>query len=418
MSEVKKKLKILMLGDLLWSPSGIGSQSKYIADALLKTGKFSLLQLGGAIKHQDYRPIKTTEHGDDLIVVPVDNYGTQEQVRSVLRTYKPDILWFMTDPRFWTWLWAIEQEVRANVPMVYYHVWDNLPYPKFNKPFYLGNDKIVTISKVTSDIVKTVAPEVEEEYLPHAVNPEIFKPLTESECKDMLPKEAIGKTVFFWTNRNARRKMSGTVLWWFNDFLKKVGKDKALLFMHTDPKDVNGQDLEAIAYELGLTRENFIISNARVESNMLAKFYNIADATINIADAEGFGLSQIESLSCGTPVIFNSTGGLQETGKNVTEAFGVEIVPCSKTVIGSQDVPYIFEDRISKEDFIAALEKIHNMTKPEREALGLKGREHLEKNYNFDKFCKRWDEIFTEVHEKYGSWETRKNYKSYVCEEF
>jgi glycosyltransferase involved in cell wall biosynthesis len=44
----------------------------------------------------------------------------------------------------------------------------------------------------------------------------------------------------------------------------------------------------------------------------LGFMYNMADCTINISDAEGFGLSYIESLSCGTPIIVNMTGGLQE----------------------------------------------------------------------------------------------------------
>ena len=41
------------------------------------------------------------------------------------------------------------------------------------------------------------------------------------------------------------------------------------------------------------------------------------------------------------------------------------IEPSSKSVIGSQGVPYIHEDRISKEDFINACKKIYNMTKEE-----------------------------------------------------
>ena len=46
--------------------------------------------------------------------------------------------------------------------------------------------------------------------------------------------------IFFWNNRNARRKMSGSVLWWFKEFLDEVGHDKAALIMHTDPKDPHG----------------------------------------------------------------------------------------------------------------------------------------------------------------------------------
>ena len=307
------------------------------------------------------------------------------------------------------------QEIRPNVPMVYYHVWDNYPYPKFNRPFYVSNDKVVTISKLTSDIVKTVAPEVDEEYVPHAVNPEWFKPLEEKEYSQFMQKN---KTMFFWTNRNARRKMSGSLVWWYKEFLDRVGHDKAFLLMHTDPKDPNGQDLEAIAKEIGLTKENFAISPGKVPPNVMAQFYNAADCTINISDAEGFGLSVLESLSCGTPVIVNKTGGMQDQaiGEN-GEEFGVAIEPASKAIIGSQDVPYIYEDRVSGEDVIKAMVAIHNLSREQRKALGKKGLEHVKKNFSFEQYGKSWDRILKEVHEKNGSWETRRNYKSWTLKE-
>lgn len=44
----------------------------------------------------------------------------------------------------------------------------------------------------------------------------------------------------------------------------------------------------------------------------MAFMYNMADITVNISDAEGFGLSCMESLACETPCIVNMTGGLQE----------------------------------------------------------------------------------------------------------
>jgi glycosyltransferase involved in cell wall biosynthesis len=409
-----EKIKVLVLSDHPFSPSGVGTQTKYMLDSLLKTGDYKFLCLGGAIKHNDYRPIKTQEWGEDLVIVPVDGYGNPDQVRSLLSQFKPDLVWFMTDPRFWVWLWSFAQEIRANVPMVYYHVWDNYPYPKFNKKFYVSNDKIVTISKLTSDIVRTVAPNVDEEYLPHAVNPEWFKPLEQKEFSNLMQKD---RTFFFWTNRNARRKMSGSVMWWYKNFLDIVGHDKAFLLMHTDPKDPHGQDLLAIAEELGLTKENFSISAGKVPPQVMAQFYNAADCTINISDAEGFGLSVLESLSCGTPVIANKTGGMQDQMTDGVETFGVLVEPASKAIIGSQDVPYIYEDRVSGDDVVEAMLKIHNMTREERKALGKKAVEHVNKNFNFEQYGKSWDRILKEVHEKNGSWETRKNYKSWSLKE-
>lgn len=126
------------------------------------------------MKHHNYQPIKVDPHGDDWIIYPIDGYGTPDVVRSMLINQKPDVLWFMTDPRFYGWLWEMENEVRSAVPMVYYHVWDNYPYPHFNKKWYDSNDLVATISKVTSDIVQTVSPEIREMYIPHMTNTEVF----------------------------------------------------------------------------------------------------------------------------------------------------------------------------------------------------------------------------------------------------
>ena len=72
------------------------------------------------------------------------------------------------------------------------------------------------------------------------------------------------KFIIFWNNRNARRKMSGSVVYWFNNFLNKVGRDKAMLLMHTNPKDENGQDLEAIAKDLGMNSDEILFSNNKL----------------------------------------------------------------------------------------------------------------------------------------------------------
>jgi len=409
-----KKIKILTLSDHPMSPSGVGTQSKYIFEGMLKTGKYKILSLGGAIKHPDYRPQKTEQWGDDWLIFPVDGYGTQDMVRSILRTEKPDIVWFMTDPRFWGWLWQMENEIRPNVPMVYYHVWDNYPYPSFNRKFYLSNDHIATISKLTDDIVANVSPEVERTYVPHAVNTDIFKRLPEDVIakfkKDNLKIED-DRLIFFWNNRNARRKQSGSLVWWFAQFLKQTGK-KATLIMHTDPKDVHGQDLHAIMAELGLVNREVLISEQKVPPENLAYFYNAADATINISDAEGFGLATLESLACETPIIVTRTGGLQDQVRNGNQMFGIEIVPSSQAVIGSQEVPYIYEDRIAEEQMVGALNTFADIPKETRKLIGQSGRQHVIDNFNFTDFINRWDKIFTDTYESKGSW-PNKAYKAW-----
>ena len=409
------KIKIFTIGDHPLSPSGVGTQSRYIIEGMLKTGKYQFVSFGGAIKHPNHDPQQTEQWGTDWIIWPIDGYGTKDHVRAMVQQQKPDILWFMTDPRFFGWLWEIEHEIRAHVPMVYYHVWDNYPYPTFNRPAYLSNDHIACISKVTHDIVKTVVPEVDSSYIPHAVDEDTFKPFG-IEVNDRLKKEKglEGKFICVWNNRNARRKQSGTLIWWFKEFLDKVGHDKAALIMHTDVKDVHGQDLEAIIQELGLTSGEILFSREKISSSDLAMLYNIGDVTVNISDAEGFGLATLESLSCGTPIIVNMTGGLQEQVTDGENWFGVGLEPSSKAIIGSQEVPYIYEDRINKDDFINALLKMYKMTPEKREKIGRQGRKWTQQQFNFEDFIMKWDELFMKIYDEKGSWETREPRQRYT----
>lgn len=421
---MSKKIKVLTLSDHPMSPSGVGTQTRYMIEGLLNTGNYEVRSFGGAIAHNDYKPQVSDKYGEDWIIFPVDGYGTQHTVKGICEQWKPDVLWFMTDPRFYPWLWDIDNEIRCNVPMIYYHVWDNHPYPTFNKSFYDSNDLIASISKVTDDCVRNVSPDVECVYLPHAVPDGVFRKKSHEEIeqykKEALPPTAKDKFIFFWNNRNAKRKQSGTLLWWFNDFLQEVGHDKAMLVMHTDPGDPHGQDLHAIVNHLGLAdplHQNVLLSVQKYPLEVMADIYNIADCTINISDAEGFGLATLESLACGTPIIVNMTGGLQEQVTDGENWFGIGLEPASRSIIGSQDVPWIYEDRIAKRDFIDALKKMMDMTPEEREKMGDLGRSHIDKNYNFKNYTRTWDVVIRDLHERLGSWDNRKGYDRWTMEE-
>jgi len=409
----EKRIKILTMGDHPLLPSGVGTQSRYVFEALLDSGKFEILSLGGAIEHPSYDPQRTEKYKDLWTIMPVKGYGDTNTIRTHMLNYKPDIVWFMTDPRFYEWLWMMEDEIRENCSLVYYHVWDNYPYPTFNKTYYQSNDAIATISKVTSDIVQTVAPEVKEKYIPHAVDPSIFnKDATPEESKlirDIRKNHNLeDKFIFFWNNRNARRKQSGTLIFWWKEFLDIVGHDKATLVMHTEPYDPHGQPLPRLMDKLGLTRDQVFISVQKVPPEQMSLFYKMSDCTINIADAEGFGLATLESLACGTPIIVNMTGGLQEQVTDGENYFGIGIEPSSKAVIGSGNVPWIYEDRISKQDFLDACLKMYKMSPEDRQVLGEKGYQHVLKNYNFDVFREQWVDFMTQIYDKNGSWGTRK----------
>ena len=179
--------------------------------------------------------------------------------------------------------------------------------------------------------------------------------------------------------------------------------------MHTNPKDGYGQDLQAIVEELGVDQGQVLFSTQKVGMDKLAMFYNLADCTVNISDAEGFGLATLESLSCGTPIIVNMTGGLQEQVTDGKSWFGIGLEPDSKAVIGSQEVPFIREDRLNGKKVSSAFRDMMLADQEYRDALGRAGREHVVNNYSFEVFEKTWVDLMLQIHEEGGSWETRKH---------
>ena len=69
-----EKKKILFISDHPLAPSGVGTQTKYVIESLLETGRYKVVCLGGAMKHQDYTVQKIKPWEDDWIVYPIDGY--------------------------------------------------------------------------------------------------------------------------------------------------------------------------------------------------------------------------------------------------------------------------------------------------------------------------------------------------------
>lgn len=406
-----KKIKILTLSDHPLYYSGVGIQTKLFIESMLQTERFQFISLAGALEHKDLTPIRTEKYGDDWKIFPVNGYGTEDMIRSVMREEKPDIMWLMTDPRYWTWLWQIEDEIRKHCPIVYYHVWDNYPAPHFNKPYYNSNDLIVSASRVTEELVREVSKDSKQIYIPHTYDPQVYKKLPSEDVLE-FKKRYFGeqdKFLFFWNNRNTQRKNVTTVLWWFKRFLESNNNPQDVsLLIHTDPNERTGSNIEFNIDHLGLNNGQALLSPLKYEPEQMALLYNTVDCTINISDAEGFGLSTLESLACGTPIIVNKTGGLTEQVSDGTNTFGVGIEPSTRTIIGSQSVPYIYQDRVSESDFVDALTCMYRKSESELEELGRLGMEHVRKEYSISNFSKKWEKSLVSLYESIGSWDSKK----------
>lgn len=400
-----KKHKVLMISDHPLATSGVGVQARMLINGLINTGKYSFRCLGAAIKHADHRTIKVN---DDFLIKPVDGFGSPALIRQLLLNEKPDAILIFTDPRQFTWLWEMEDEIHQICPITYWHVWDNDPYPAFNNVWYESTDLINCLSQKTFDLVKPHFPE-KTNYIPHAFPKELYHRMPKEKIDNHIKSNFSGKEDYFkvlWVNRNATRKMPNDLLVCWKQFLKELkekhGHEKAVLIMHTDPQDPEGPNLLASAQVLEL-EDKVWFSTDKLKFEEMNMLHNITDCCINIAKAEGFGLSTLVSMQVGKPVIALKTGG--ETSKVIDKydgsEHGVAIEPCKRVLVGSQMVPYIYEDIAGTQDVVDAFMKIYEMTPEEKEAMAQKCVAYVDKEFNIEKVISDWDATLDDCIKKF-----------------
>lgn len=427
------KKKILLLSDDLRMTSGISTMSKEFV--LGTVHKYDWVQLGAAIKHPEFGKIvslnddvrtRTGVEDANVKIIPYNGYGDIQIIRKLINEEQIDGILHFTDPHYWQWLYDNEHEIRQHVPIMYYHIWDNVPDPQYNRDFYESCDWLGCISKLTYGIVNRVGKRDDKvtfkplenhqiSYVPHGINPNVFKPLetVNQEYVRYINGNKEYDFILFYNNRNIRRKQTSDVIYsyrLFCDMLPKEQSEKCLLLMHTSPVDQNGTDLYAVVDEVCPDYDVKFTDN-KFEQSVLNEFYNIVDCTINIASNEGFGLTTAESLMAGTPIIVNVTGGLQDQcGFNYSEEnyinfktlhnkrvhgstlhgeWVVPVWPSASNLNGSPLTPYIFDDRVNDEEVSNAIMEVYNWTKEERKNRGLKGREFAIQNLSSEVMCNK-----------------------------
>lgn len=416
-----QRKKILLLSDDMRLHSGIATMAR---ELVIQTAHhFNWVNLGGAMNHPDEK--KAFDLSADVNkqigiedasvkLYATSGYGTADIVRELIRVEKPDAILHFTDPRYWTWLYDIEREIRQQMPLMYLNIWDDYPAPLYNKAYYECCDLLMGISKQTVNINKLVLEEAAKgkiiEYVPHGINEEFFFPIT-PEYKNYDKYQEFKKTIFdgkeiefvvFWNSRNIRRKSPGDVILAYRQFCDQIGKEaakKCALVMHTQPVDQNGTDLYAVRDAIcDPSYVNVFFSQDRLGAEQMNWLYNLADVSMLISSNEGWGLSLTESMMAGTMIIGNVTGGMQDqmrfvddNGQWYTPSFevpsnhmgthlehgewAVPVFPSNISLVGSVPTPYIHDDRCDFRDVANAIQEVYELSPEERKQKGQAGRE-------------------------------------------
>jgi glycosyltransferase involved in cell wall biosynthesis len=449
-----KRKKIVLICDDIRVHSGVATVAREIVTHTCQ--HFNWVNIGGAINHPDKgKKLDLSADSnqiagiDDAYVMmyPTSGYGDADFLRQVIKLEKPDAIMLITDPRYFVWLFNIEQEIRKNIPITYLNIWDDYPAPMYNKPYYEACDLLMGISKQTVNINQLVLGDKGKnklfKYVPHGLNHNVYKPVEENDPElKKFKKEFFGNDnpdfVLFFNSRNIRRKQIPDAMLAFRAFLDSLPKEKAdkcQMVLHTEIVSEHGTDLAKVKeYFFNESYPNAIkFSTQKLSSIQLNYLYNIADAQILLTSNEGWGLTITEAILAGTPIIANVTGGMQDQmrfedkdGKWFTPTadfpsnhngtltkhgeWVFPVFPTSRSIQGSPATPYIFDDRCKWEDATERIKEIYNLPRAERKARGLKGREWAigEAGFTSDKQAERVIEAFDEL---FSTWKPKEKYE-------
>ena len=414
-----ERKKIMLICDDIRVHSGVATVAR---ELVLNTAQhFNWVNIAGAINHPekgkrfDISTDTNTNTGltdASVFLYPVDGYGNPDLIRQLIQIEKPDAIMLITDPRYFEWLFMIENEIRQEMPIIYLNIWDDYPAPLYNKAFYESCDALLAISKQTKLINELVLGEKAKnkviEYVPHGLNHELYYPIEkEDELKEL---EAFKKQIFgndekdfivFFNSRNIRRKqIPDTMLAFrlFLDTLPKAKAEKCAMIMHTEIVSDHGTDLEAVRKVLFPKYPKAIyFSTNKLDNKQLNQLYNLADAQILLTSNEGWGLSLTEAILAGTVIIANVTGGMQDqmrfenehgnwftpspkipsnhTGRYKNHgSWAFPVYPTNRSIQGSPKTPYIWDDRCTAEDAAARISEVYAMDREMRKDLGKTGR--------------------------------------------
>jgi glycosyltransferase involved in cell wall biosynthesis len=449
-----ERKKILLICDDIRVHSGVATVAR---ELVINTAQhFNWVNVGGAINHPeagkrlDLSADTNINAGIDdssVVLYPSNGYGDARIIRQLIKVEKPDAIFLITDPRYFIWLFQIENEIRRKMPIIYLNIWDDYPAPMYNRPYYESCDALLAISKQTKNINELVLGDKAKnkiiEYVPHGLNENTFKPLDQNDeqlkafKKELFKGKDIDFALFF-NSRNIRRKQIPDTMFAYKIFIDSLTEEQArkcAFVLHTQVVDDNGTDLAAVQEMLfgSDTKYNIIYSDKYSTPEAMNMLYNSTNAQILLTNNEGWGLSLTEAILAGNPIIANVTGGMQDQmrfskkGKwiNFSADFpsnhtgeikehgewAFPVYPTNRSIQGSPLTPYIWDDRCNAEDAAEQIMNVYKLSKEERKALGLKGREWAlsdEAGFTSSNMGKK---VITTLDKLFKTWKPREKYE-------
>lgn len=324
------KPKLLIISDSPKISSGMGVAHLEMAVHLQMLDKYDIASFGWFWHHAHNRgitwnlpwPQYTTNDHARPYGHPANWPNSSEDdfkssaVYQAIEKFKPDVVIGIGD------VWMLDYIRKLPNRKSFKFIWefpiDGEPVPSNWIETVKESDIPVVMSQYAVDALHNVDPLLSLYKIPRGIDLRVFKPITPIVGKDVLRKEmmpkAVGKFVVGMFDRFQDRKQINRGVEAFSKFIKNNKREDAILYLHMDVNDPasveQGKCLigdNGILERYGVRNQVIINEDLRVEKGVdvedLVKLYNCCDVKISSAQGEGWGLTNVEAMACGVPVI-------------------------------------------------------------------------------------------------------------------
>lgn len=303
----KRKLRILWSSNAMWSMSGYGVFTRDLLTRLRDDGwPIACVAFWGLQGNP------TTVDGIKVYPCMGDPYGSDSLYQSAL-DFKADVVFTMQDvftinPQY------LDMLNKAKIPWIPYLPIDQEPPPAPVLDILRFAHKIVTFAEYGQNVLENHG--FASTLIKEGIDIDIFKPGSKEKAREELkiPQDAFLFAMIAANKENPPRKGFQEVLEAFKMFYEK--HPEAAILFHTQQISPASFPIQEYARYLGITNRLFFMEQYKStyfsDSKQIAKEMNACDVYLQPSMTEGFGLTAIEAMACGKPVIVNNCTSMPE----------------------------------------------------------------------------------------------------------
>jgi len=213
-------------------------------------------------------------------------------------------------------VWVLDPAVIASLPVAHWLPSDCRPMSTADRRVLeAAQPQVIAMSRFGQARFATEG--ISAFYVPHGLDFDVWKPAEDRkvlrEARGLDPSAyVIGVNA---ANNDAIRKAAPEMMLAFAKF--HASHPDAILALHTGVHQDGGQDLEAVAENLGITDRCMVVDQYRYTAGLITpedlnEWYGCIDVLLAATYAEGFGLPIVESMAAGTPVITTKCSSMEE----------------------------------------------------------------------------------------------------------